>query len=66
MKPFSKSVWMTPAHCGAVLLAGGEEGAQAEQVVGGVHEPRQRALPQSEGLQHLPPLVDVELRRLGL
>ena len=44
-----------PAHCGRLvagaerprprlLLAGGEEGAQAEQLVGGVEEARQRAL----------------------
>ena len=68
MKPRSKSVWMTPAHCGrlpagperpgpALLLAGGEERAQAEQVVGGVDEPGQRALAEAQGLEHLGPLA---------
>ena len=78
MKPRSKSVWMTPAHCGAfaagperpgpgLLLARGEERAQAEQVVGGVDEPGQRALAQARGASSISaPLVGVELGRLGL
>ena len=48
MKPRSKSVWMTPAAAGpssladrpgaGFLLAGGEVGAEAEEVVDGADE----------------------------
>ena len=78
MKPRWKSVWMRPAHCGrlragverpgpGLLLAGGEERAQAEQVVGGADHAEQRALAEPEALEHLGPLGRVDDgRRLGL
>ena len=78
MKPRWKSVWMRPAHCGAVepsknvharlsLSPGGEERAQAEQVVGAAHHAEQRALAEPEALEHLGPLVGVlDGRGLGL
>ena len=77
MKPRCRSVWMTPGALGglgagperprpALLLAGGEEGAQAEQVVGGADHAGQRALAEAEGLEHLGPLVVGELDGLGL
>ena len=78
MKPRWKSVWMRPAHCGAVepvverprprlLVARGEERAQAEQVVRAAHHPEQRALAEPEAFEHLGPLGGVlDRRRLGL
>ena len=78
MKPRWKSVWIRPAHSGAVepaqnvharrlLVAGREERAQPEQVVGAADHAEQRALAEAEALEHLGPLGRVVDRRgLGL
>ena len=50
-----------------LLVAGGEERAQPEQVVGAADHPEQRALAEPEALEHLGPLGGVlDGRRLGL
>ena len=50
-----------------LLVAGREERAQAEQVVGAAHHAEQRALAEAEAFEHLGPLGRVgDRRRLGL
>src|SRR5690606_18954082 len=49
-----------------LLLARGEERAQAEEVVGGAHEAGQRTLAQAERLEHLGPILERQLVGLGL
>ena len=78
MKPRWKSVWIRPAHSGALragverprpglLVAGRQERAQPEQVVGAADHAEQRAFAEPEALEHLGPLDRVDdRRRLGL
>ena len=77
MKPFSKSEWMTPAACGRgvagvdrpgarFLLAGGEVGAQAEQVVGRADERRHARVRDAEVGEVLARLGVRQLGELGL
>ena len=77
MKPFSKSVWITPAACGAVappahrpgahfLHAGGEVGLQAQQLVAGADHAVQARLGQAEIVEEIGRVGFVELRHLCL
>ena len=62
MKPFSKSVWMTPAACGALrslfdrpgarfLRADGEEGDEMQEIVAGADDPVEARLAQAHRLE---------------
>ena len=50
----------------ALLLAGGEEGPQAQQVIRGTHEDGQGTLAEAEALEHLHPVGFGQQGRLGL
>src|SRR6476620_5461953 len=59
MKPFSKSVWITPAACGEV-------GDQAQQLIAFADEPVQARLGKAKLGEIDPPLVRRQLGKLGL
>ena len=50
----------------ALLVAGREEGAPAQQVIGGPGHPREGALAQAQAFEQLGPGLGIELGRLGL
>ena len=77
MKWCSRSEWIAPAACGALeptrnrpgaalVLAGGEEADQPQQLVALADQPHQAALVQPVAGQELRGLLVVHLRQLGL